>query len=80
MLFIFELFRDVVRDLGPFKLTLIILVGAIYSVYDFIVDMNNANEVKNYELRREAREHVFTVFRFKMFCIMVILLLSVFVQ
>lgn len=80
MLFIFELFRDVVRDLGPFKLTLIILVGAIYSVYDFIVDMNNASEVKNYELRREAREHVFTVFRFKMFCIMIILLLSVFVQ
>lgn len=80
MLFIFELFRDVVRYLGPFKLTLIILVGAIYSVYDFIVDMNNASEVKNYELRREAREHVFTVFRFKMFCIMVILLLSVFVQ
>lgn len=80
MLFIFDLFRDIVRDLGPLKITLIILIGVIYSIYDFIINMNNASEIKNYELRREAREHVFAVFRFRMFYISIILVLAVFVQ
>ena len=80
MIFIFELFRDIIKDLGPLKMTLIILIAVIYSIYDFIINMNNASEVKNYELRREAREHVFAVFRFRILYILIILVISVFIQ